>query len=143
MANAKSEMTQIKALEIAIAEGGRADDVQAKLEEVYKGLLKKKENRKPKEVTDEDKAYTALIVDTLKGADTGLTIGEIIAKTDFGVTLSSSKVTALVKKIPEVKVNTDKRKNYYSLGQLILAKGGNIRCPLDERGRQWHEQKNR
>lgn len=116
MANAKSEMTQIKALEIVIAEGGRADDVQAKLQEVLNALTKKKENRKPKEVTEEDKAYTALIVDTLKGADTGLTIGEIIAKTDFGVTLSSSKVTALVKKIPEVKINTDKRKNYYSLG---------------------------
>lgn len=113
---AKAEMTQIKALEEVIAEGGRADDVQAKLVEVYNALVKKKENRKPKKVTDEDKAYTDLIVATLEGAEGGLTIGEIIAKTDFGTTLSSSKVTALVKKIPEVQIKTEKRKNYYTLG---------------------------
>lgn len=123
MAN-KNEMTQIKALEVVIAEGKiegatRPADVQAKLEEVYNALIKKKENRKPKEQTEEDKVYTAKIVETLTGTDKGLTIGEIIAATDFGTTLSSSKVTALVKKIKGVKVTTDKRKNYYSLDEVI------------------------
>lgn len=115
MANAKSEMTQIKALEIVIAEGGRAEDVQGKLEEVYNALVKKKVNRKPKAQTEEDKVYTEKIVETLKGTDGGLTIGEIIAKTDFGVILSSSKVTALVNKIDGVSTTTDKRKTYYTL----------------------------
>ena len=119
---AKTELTQIMALETVIAEfenegNTRNKEVQAKLVEVYNALVKKKENRKPKAQSDEDKAYTALIVETLENADKGLTIGEIIAKTDFGVVLSSSKVTALVKKIPEVKVTTDKRKNFYSLAQ--------------------------
>ena len=125
MAN-KNEMTQIKALEVVIAEGTvegatRPADVQAKLEEVYNALIKKKENRKPKEQTEEDKVYTAKIVETLTGADKGLTIGEIIAKTDFGITLSSSKVTALVKKIKGVKVTADKRKNYYTLDAEVTA----------------------
>jgi hypothetical protein len=87
------------------------------LEEVLSALIKKKENRKPKAQSEEDKAYTDLIVETLKASDKGLTIGEIIAGTDFGVTLSSSKVTALVKKIDGVTVTVDKRKNYYSLAE--------------------------
>ena len=49
MATTKNELTQIKALEVVIAEdNGRAEDVQAKLVEVYNALVKKKENRKPK-----------------------------------------------------------------------------------------------
>jgi inosine-uridine nucleoside N-ribohydrolase len=122
MATTKNELTQIKALEIVVEEGKaegstRPADVQAKLEEVLSALIKKKENRKPKAQSEEDKAYTDLIVETLKASDKGLTIGEIIAGTDFGVTLSSSKVTALVKKIDGVTVTVDKRKNYYSLAE--------------------------
>ena len=120
MATTKNELTQIKALEMVVAEGkaegsSRPADVQAKLEEVLTALIKKKENRKPKAQSEEDKAYTDLIVETLENAEKGLTIGEIIANTNFGTTLSSSKVTALVKKIDGVKVDTDKRKNFYSL----------------------------
>lgn len=119
MAN-KNEMTQIKALEVVIAEGKvegatRSAEVQAKLEEVYNALIKKKENRKPKAQSEEDKKYTALIVETLKGSDKALAIGEIIAKTDFGATLSSSKVTALVTKIENIEVTKDKKRNLYSL----------------------------
>ena len=120
MATTKNELTQIKALEMVVAEGKaegstRPADVQAKLEEVLSALIKKKENRKPKAQSEEDKAYTDLIVETLENAEKGLTIGEIIANTNFGTTLSSSKVTALVKKIDGVVVTTDKRKNFYSL----------------------------
>ena len=122
MATTKNELTQIKALEIVVAEGKeenstRPADVQAKLEEVLSALIKKKENRKPKAQSEEDKAYTDLIVETLENAEKGLTIGEIIANTNFGTTLSSSKVTALVKKIDGVVVTTDKRKNFYSLAE--------------------------
>lgn len=122
MATTKNELTQIKALEMVVAEGQvegstRAADVQAKLEEVLAALIKKKENRKPKAQSEEDKFYTDLIVETLKASDKGLTIGEIIANTNFGATLSSSKVTALVKKIDGVVVTTDKRKNFYSLAE--------------------------
>lgn len=122
MATTKNELTQIKALEMVVAEGkvegsSRPADVQAKLEEVLTALIKKKENRKPKAQSEEDKAYTDLIVETLENAEKGLTIGEIIANTNFGTTLSSSKVTALVKKIDGVVVTTDKRKNFYSLAE--------------------------
>ena len=122
MATTKNELTQIKALEIVVEEGKaegstRPADVQAKLEEVLSALIKKKENRKPKAQSEEDKAYTDLIVETLENAEKGLTIGEIIANTNFGTTLSSSKVTALVKKIDGVVVTVDKRKNYYSLAK--------------------------
>lgn len=122
MATTKNELTQIKALEIVVEEGKaegstRPADVQAKLEEVLSALIKKKENRKPKAQSEEDKAYTDLIVETLENAEKGLTIGEIIANTNFGTTLSSSKVTALVKKIDGVVVTTDKRKNFYSLAE--------------------------
>ena len=122
MATTKNELTQIKALEIVVEEGKaegstRPADVQAKLEEVLSALIKKKENRKPKAQSEEDKAYTDLIVETLENAEKGLTIGEIIANTNFGTTLSSSKVTALVKKIDGVTVTVDKRKNYYSLAE--------------------------
>lgn len=122
MATTKNELTQIKALEIVVEEGKaegstRPADVQAKLEEVLSALIKKKENRKPKAQSEEDKAYTDLIVETLENAEKGLTIGEIIANTNFGTTLSSSKVTALVKKIDGVVVTVDKRKNYYSLAE--------------------------
>lgn len=122
MATTKNELTQIKALEIVVKEGKaegstRPADVQAKLEEVLSALIKKKENRKPKAQSEEDKAYTDLIVETLENAEKGLTIGEIIANTNFGTTLSSSKVTALVKKIDGVVVTVDKRKNYYSLAK--------------------------
>lgn len=122
MATTKNELTQIKALEMVVAEGKvegstRPADVQAKLEEVLTALIKKKENRKPKAQSEEDKIYTDLIVETLENAEKGLTIGEIIANTNFGTTLSSSKVTALVKKIDGVVVTTDKRKNFYSLAE--------------------------
>ena len=122
MATTKNELTQIKALEMVVAEGKvegstRPADVQAKLEEVLTALIKKKENRKPKAQSEEDKAYTDLIIETLENAEKGLTIGEIIANTNFGTTLSSSKVTALVKKIDGVVVTTDKRKNFYSLAE--------------------------
>ena len=117
---AKTELTQIKALEIVVAEGKvegatRSADVQAKLEEVLSALIKKKENRKPKAQTEEDKGYTELIVETLKGAEKPMTIAELIDATDFGANLSSSKVTALVKKIDGIDITADKKKNFYAL----------------------------
>lgn len=118
MANSKNEMTQIKALEIVIAEEvERPADVQKKLEEVYNALIKKKENRKPKEVAEEDKKYIALITETLANADKPMAIADIIKNTDFGTVLSSSKVTALVKKVGGVVVTADKKKNLYSLAE--------------------------
>ena len=118
----KNELTQIKAMEIVVAEGKaegstRPADVQAKLEEVLTALVKKKENRKPKEVSEEDKAYTEVIKETLANADKPMAIADIIAKSDFGTTLSSSKVTALVKKIDGIVVTADKKKNLYSLAE--------------------------
>lgn len=117
---AKTELTQIKALEIVVEEGKaegstRPADVQAKLEEVLSALIRKKENRKPKAQSEEDEAYTSLIVETLENAEKPLTIAEIINATDFGTTLSSSKVTALVKKIDGVVITADKKKNFYAL----------------------------
>lgn len=112
----KNELTQIKALEIVIAEdNGRAEDVQAKLVEVYNALIKKKENRKPKKVAEADVADMATIKDTL--AENGkLTVTEIIAKAvrPFeNETISTSKVTALLKKIEGVENMKEGKKSLY------------------------------
>lgn len=116
MATTKNEMTQIKALEMVIAEEvERPADVQAKLVEVYNALIKKKENRKPKEIAEEDKKYIALVTETLANADKPMAIADIIKATDFGANLSSSKVTALVKKVDGLVVTADKKRNLYSL----------------------------
>lgn len=112
MAN-KNELTQIKALEMVIAEdNGRAEDVQAKLVEVYNALVKKKENRKPKEVAEADVANMAKIKATLE-ANGKLTVSEIIGKTNFEETLSTSKVTALLKKIEGVQNVKEGKKSLY------------------------------
>lgn len=112
MAN-KNEMTQIKALEIVIAEdNGRAEDVQKKLVEVYNALIKKKENRKPKEVSEQDTANIALIEGVLAGGEK-LTVSEIIAKANFADYVSCSKATALLKKIDGVKNIKEGKKSLY------------------------------
>ena len=115
MAN-KNEMTQIKALEIVIAEdNGRAEDVQKKLVEVYNALIKKKENRKPKEVSEQDPNRTAniaLIEGVLAGGEK-LTVSEIIAKANFADYVSCSKATALLKKIDGVKNIKEGKKSLY------------------------------
>lgn len=115
MAN-KNEMTQIKALEVVLGEEVERDpEVTAKVQEVLTSLIKKKENRKPKEVSEEDKAYTEVIKATLENAEKPMAIADIIAKSDFGKVLSSSKVTSLVKKIEGVVVTTEKKRNLYSI----------------------------
>lgn len=111
----KNELTQIKALEMVIAEdNGRAEDVQAKLVEVYNALVKKKENRKPKKVAEEDVVNMAKIKATLE-ANGKLTVSEIIGKADFDEVLSTSKVTALLKKIEGVQNIKDGKKSLYFL----------------------------
>ena len=115
MAN-KNEMTQIKALEVVLGEEVEGDpEVTAKVQEVLTSLIKKKENRKPKEVSEEDKAYTEVIKATLENAEKPMAIADIIAKSDFGKVLSSSKITSLVKKIEGVVVTTEKKRNLYSI----------------------------
>ena len=109
----KNELTQIKALEMVIAEdNGRADDVQAKLVEVYNALVKKKENRKPKEVSEQDTANIALIKSVLESGEK-LTVSEIIAKANFADYVSCSKATALLKKVEGVQNIKEGKKSLY------------------------------
>ena len=115
----KNELTQIMALEMVIAEAQvegneRSEDVQAKLVEVYNALVKKKENRKPKQVAEADIVNMAKIKATLEANDK-LTVSEIIAKTDFEETLSTSKVTALLQKIEGVDRVKEGKKSLYFL----------------------------
>lgn len=113
----KNELTQIMALEMVIAEAEvieRSEDVQAKLVEVYNALVKKKENRKPKQVAEADIVNMAKIKATLEANDK-LTVSEIIAKTDFEETLSTSKVTALLQKIEGVDRVKEGKKSLYFL----------------------------
>jgi len=118
MATTKNELTQIKALEVVIAEdNGRAEDVQAKLVEVYNALVKKKENRKPKKASEADSADMATIKATLE-KNGKLTVSEIIAKaeTPFATeNISTSKVTALLKKIEGVQNAKEGKKSLYFL----------------------------
>ena len=109
----KNELTQIKALEMVIAEeNGRADDVQAKLVEVYNALVKKKENRKPKAQSEADIALMGTIADVLAGGEK-LTVSEIIAKANFDEYVSCSKVTALLKKVEGVQNIKEGKKSLY------------------------------
>lgn len=122
MATTKNDLTQIKALEIVIAEGKvenstRPADVQAKLEEVYNALVKKKENRKPKKVSEADMVDMATIKATLE-KNGKLTVSEIIAKTEAPFAtenISTSKVTALLKKIEGVQNAKEGKKSLYFL----------------------------
>ncbi len=66
-----------------------------------------------------DKRYKDAIRKTLKGTEESFTIGQIIAQTDFGDTLSSSMVTALVKKMEDVEC-VGKDKNGRSLFRHII-----------------------
>ena len=118
MATTKNELTQIKALEVVIAEdNGRAEDVQAKLVEVYNALVKKKENRKPKKASEADSADMATIKATLE-KNGKLTVSEIIAKAEAPFAtenISTSKVTALLKKIEGVQNTKEGKKSLYFL----------------------------
>lgn len=113
MANTKNEMTQIKALEVVIAEdNGRAEDVQAKLVEVYNALIKKKENRKPKAQTEADTVLIGAIADVLADGKQR-TVSEIITELDTEDYVSTSKVTALLKKVEGVQNTKDGKKSLY------------------------------
>ena len=77
-------------------------------------LDKKSDNKKPKEVSDEDKERMNAILTALKDKD-GLTIADMQAEQDVLKGLSTSKMVALIKKVPEVNVYHDKKKAFYTL----------------------------
>lgn len=115
---AKKELTQIMALNEVINENVERDpEVTAKLVEVYNALVKKKENRKPKKVAEADVTDMAIIKVTLetKGEQT---VSEIIANATepfANENISTSKVTALLKKIEGVQNKKEGKKSLYFL----------------------------
>lgn len=113
----KNELTQIKALEVVIAEAeaednGRDEAVQAKLVEVYNALVKKKENRKPKAQSEADTALIGAIAGVLADGEKR-TVSEIIANLNSEDYVSTSKVTALLKKVEGVQNTKKGKKSLY------------------------------
>ena len=115
---AKTEMTQIMALNEVINENVERDpEVTAKLVEVYNALVKKKENRKPKKVAEADVTDMAIIRATLE-AKGEQTVSEIIANATepfANENISTSKVTALLKKVEGVQNKKEGKKSLYFL----------------------------
>lgn len=117
---AKVELTQIAALNEVINEDKERDtEVQAKLVEIYNALVKKKENRKPKKVPEADVTDMAIVKATLeaKGAQT---VSEIIANATepfANENISTSKVTALLRKIEGVQNKKEGKKSLYYLAE--------------------------
>ena len=77
------------------------ENFKAYLENELALLNKKAENKKPTKAQAENEAYKATVLEVLANEEKGLTVTEIMAKSETLKAFSNQKVTALVRSLKE------------------------------------------
>ena len=71
------------------------------LEHELELLNKKADNKKPTKVQEENENYKAIVLDILAESDKGMTVTEIMGKSEVLGSFSNQKVSALVRSLKE------------------------------------------
>lgn len=117
MANKKTQRDFFNEIMAVVSEAGRtdlADFVKGRIE----ALDKKSTNRKPTKTQKENVGLKSDILEVLREGGKKMTVTEILASGAFDATVSSQKVSALLKQMIEldrtVTKTVDKKVSYFS-----------------------------
>lgn len=116
-----AKMTQVQALTMAIAslslDECRDDELIAKLTEMKEALEKKSASKKPTKTQEENVGYMNEILNILVENGSPMTIKEICGASDILAEFSTSKMSALLKKLTEngsVSKSYEKKQAYFT-----------------------------